>query len=467
MTRSACLLAPLLFGFAACAVGPDYREPAKIAVATDWIEPGVTTPVSDAWWESFADPVLTKLLAAASTRNLDIRAAQARLVEARASRDVARRARLPQLNASAAATTNRLSENGQIPIGSIPGFARDLDLYDVGFDASWEINLWGRARRTAQGASARAEAAAAEQRNVLLSLRAEIARTYVDLRSAQTRLTSLQLDADAQAKIALLTQQRFAAGEVARFDADRAEGLARATAAQLPELQGEVTAAAYRLTLLVGNPPEAVDPVLLSAAPIPQTPDRIAIGLRSDLLRRRPDIVAAERRLAAATADVGVATADLFPRIALLGSLGQQARTAGDLTDGASTRYSLGPSFSWPIFDRGRIHAAIRGAGARSEGAAIGYEAAVLGALHDSETAANRFARATEALAQSRAALEAQHSALELARERYRAGEADLIELLSVESSYASTQRATTDAEAARAIQAIALFKALGGGAGV
>lgn len=459
--RSSLILLPLALG--ACAVGPDYKRP-EIAAAPDWTGPASTAPVDAHWWEQFGDPQLTALIAAADAGSPDLRAAQARLAEARANRDAAAGGRLPQLNASGSATTNRLSENGQIPIGNIPGFKRDFDLFDAGFDASWEIDLWGRTARTVEGAQARAEAADADRRATLVSLHAEVARTYVELRAAQARLASLQTDADAQAKIADLTRQRFAAGEASRFDRDRADGQARATAAQLPGVRADITAAAYRLTLLIGKPPEAVDPALLTPAPIPDAPAGIAMGLRSDLLRRRPDVAAAERRLAAATADVGVATADLFPRFSLLGSIGQQARSTGDLTDAASTRFQFGPSFHWPIFDAGRIRASIRGAKARAQGAAAAYESAVLGALHDSETAANRFAHAAETQEQSAAARDAQHSALDLARQRYRAGEADLIELLTVETAYAGAERVATDAQAARAVQAIALYKALGGG---
>jgi NodT family efflux transporter outer membrane factor (OMF) lipoprotein len=316
-----------------------------------------------------------------------------------------------------------------------------------------------------QGANARAEAAEASLRDVVLSLRAEIARTYVELRAAQTRLATLTGDAAAQERIAGLTQQRTDAGEASRFDAARAHGLARATAAQIPALQGDVAAAAWRLALLTGQPPESADAALLVPAPIPQAPDVVALALRSDLLRRRPDVRAAERQLAAASADLGAATADLFPRLTLVGAVGRQARDAGDLTESTSTRFGVGPQLHWPIFDRGRLHAAVRGADARTTAAAARYEAAVLGALTETETTANRFARAGEALVLSREALDAQRAALGHARDRQAAGEADLIELLTVESAYASVQQAATQAEAARALQAVALYKALGGGA--
>lgn len=449
-----------------CAVGPTYRAPPEVQASPAWLAPGATDAVDEAWWRSFDDPVLTQLIERATQGSPDLRIARARLAEARAHRDAVAGGRRPQLQASAAATTNRLSENGQLPVAQIPGFERDFELFDAGFDAGWEIDLWGRARRTVEGAAARADAADASLRDALLSLRAEVARTYVELRAARTRLATLSEDAVAQERIAGLTRERFDAGEASRFDADRALGLARATAAQIPAVQGDVAAAAWRLALLTGQPPENANPALLEPAPIPRPPELVAMGVRSELLRRRPDVRAAERQLAAATADVGVATADLFPRLTLTGSIGQQAREAGDLGEGGSTRFSAGPQLHWPIFDRGRLHAAVRGADARSAGAAARYEAAVLGALAEVETAANRYARAGEAFVLSREALDAQRSALGHARERQAAGEADLIELLTVESAYASVQQAATQAEAARALHAIALYKALGGGAG-
>jgi NodT family efflux transporter outer membrane factor (OMF) lipoprotein len=460
-------LAPLLALplLAACAVGPHYDGPPKVATAAGWVEPADTGAVDTRWWDRFGDPLLSRLMTEADAGNPDVRAALARVAEARASRDAAAGGRLPQVNATGSATTNRLSENGQIPIGNIPGFSRDFDLYDAGFDASWEIDLWGRTQRTVEGSEARAQAAEADHRAALVSLHAEVARTYVELRAAQARLASVSADADAQRGIADLTGQRFRAGEASRFDNDRAEGQARATAAQVAAIRADITAAAYRLALLVGKPPEAIDPALLQPAPIPQAPDSIAMGLRSDLLLRRPDVASAERKLAAVTADVGVATADLFPRFSLLGSIGQQARSPGDLGDGASTRFQFGPALHWPIFDAGRIRATIRAAKARADGAGAAYASAVLGALNESETAANRFARAGETLSESNAARDAQRSALDLARQRYRAGEADLIELLTVQSSWTATERAATDAAAARADLAIALYKALGGGA--
>ncbi|MCF8709620.1 efflux transporter outer membrane subunit [Rhizorhapis sp. SPR117] len=404
------------------------------------------------------------MIAQADANSPDVRVAQARLREARANRDAIAGARLPRLNASGAATTNRVSENGQIPIGNIPGFPRDYDLYDAGFDASWEIDLWGHAARQTEAASARAQAAEAEQRSVLVSLHAEIAQSYVDLRAAQALLASAKADALAQDQLARLTQQRFEAGESSRSDYIRAESRARAAAAQAPVLEADIRAAAYRIALLVGQPPEAMNDPLLGNAPIPTPPADIAMGLRSDMLRRRPDIQAAERRLAAATADVGVATAELFPRFSLIGSIGQQARTPGDLTDNASMRFQFGPSLHWPIFSGGAIRAQIRGADARADAAAANYEKAVLTALNESETAANRLKNTAETLMQSLAARDAQQQALGFAEQRYRSGEENRLSLLQAQSTYAETQKALSQAQAAHVRAAISLYKALGGG---
>ncbi|MEO6092498.1 MAG: TolC family protein [Novosphingobium sp.] len=458
------LLLPVL-ACAGCTVGPDYGGPPPIAAAPGWLEPGSSAEVDAAWWGRFGDPQLTALIAAADAGSLDLRVARARLAEARANRDVTAGARTPAVDAAASATRNRLSENGQFPIGRIPGFQRDFSLFDAGFDASWEIDLWGRVRRSVEGAEARAEAADADARATRLSLHAEVARSYIELRAAQARLASLTADAEARAKIAALTRQRFDAGESSRFDDERVRGLASATAARVPGVRADIRAGLYRLALLSGRPPERFDPALLTPTPIPRPPDMVAMGLRSELLRRRPDVAAAERRLAAATSDVRVATADLFPRVSLLGAIGQQSQNGDTLLDAASTRFQIGPSLRWPILDFGRIRARIRASDARAEQAAAAYEQAALTALSDSEIAAMRFARAGETLVQSVAASDAQRAARDLAHQRYRAGEADLIELLDAESAYALAQATATDAEAARASQAVALYKALGGGA--
>lgn len=452
-----------LIALAACTVGPDYARPAD-ASAGQWLAPTESTAVDTAWWRGLNDPLLTELIDQAILRNLDLKEAEARLREARANRDAAAGGRLPEVNVTGAATQNQLSKNGQTPVANIPGFDRTFSLFDGGFDASWEIDLWGRTSRTIEAADARSEAAEAMRRETLMRVIAEVVRSYADLRGAQARLESASNDAEAQEGVARLVGERYRAGESARFDFLRADAQAKSTRSAIAGLASDTRAAAYRIALLTGQPPEALADRLLAAGAIPHSPATVAAGLRSDLLRRRPDISQAERELAAATADVGVATADLFPRLSLLGSIGQQARSGDDLFSGGSTRFSIGPSLYWPIFSGGRIRAQIRAADARADAAAARYERAVLTALSDSETALNRYGAAQIIRVEREAARTLTAEALELARQRFRAGEDDLIVLLDAQSSYSSAERQSIDARVAELQALVALYKALGGG---
>lgn len=447
----------------ACTVGPEYKRP-EIPVAPEWRSTATAGDVDPAWWRSLGDDTLARLVEEAAARNLDVREAEARLREARASRDATRGGRLPEISAAASATRNRLSENGQIPIGGIPGFKRDFSLFDGGFDANWEIDLWGRTRRSIEAAEARVGSAEEARHDTLLRVAAEVARSYVDLRGAQAQLASAQADGNAQASIARLTAERANAGEASRFDQMRAEGQARATRAAIPALEADARSAAYRLALLTGRPPEALAAEFGRPTPLPRPPEQVAAGLRSDLLRRRPDIRQAERDMAAYVADVGVATADLFPRFSLLGSIGQQARSTGDLDSGASTRFQIGPSLSWPIFSGGRVRAQIRAADARADAAAARYERAVLSALNDSETALNRYAGATETSREQEAARALSARSLALAEQRYRAGEDDLLILLNAQSAYSLAERQSIAARVQQLSELVALYKSLGGG---
>lgn len=460
--RFASAVLPLL-ALSACTVGPDYARPAD-TTAGQWLAAADTQPVDTAWWRGLDDPLLAELVDQAVARNLDLKEAEARLREARANRDAAAGRGLPTLDVNASATQNQLSENGQIPVGNIPGFDRSFSLFDAGFDAAWEIDLWGRNARAVEAASARTGAAEAARRETQMRVIAEVVRSYADLRGAQARLASVGGDAEAQQGIARLVEERFRAGEASRFDWLRADAQAKTTRAALSGLDADAKAAAWRIALLTAQPPEALAGRLLAPAPVPTSPASVAAGLRSDLLRRRPDIAQAERELAAATADVGVATAELFPRLSLIGSVGQQGRTGDDLFSSGSTRFSIGPSLHWPIFSGGTIRANIRAADARADAAAARYERAVLTALSDSETALNRYAAAQATRAEREDARAQTAQALDLARQRFRAGEDDLIVLLDAQSDYSAAERQAIDARVAELEALVALYKALGGG---
>jgi len=447
----------------ACAAGPAYKRP-NVSFDEHWVEAADTGPVDAAWWRSLNDSALSELVDQAVGGNLDLAQAEARLREARANRDAAAGQRLPQVDVDGSAARERVSKNGQIPINRIPGFKRDVWLYQVGFDASWEIDLWGHQSRSVQAAAARAEAASELRRATQVQVVAEAVRCYVELRSAQEQMQSVESDAKAQESIAALVNDRYQKGESSRFDFVRAAAQARTTRAAVPAFEAAARAAAYELAILTGQSPEALASRLLVPAALPQSPATVSAGLRSDLLRRRPDILQAERQLAAATADVGVATAELFPRVALIGSVSQQAQNGGDLLTGASNQFTVGPSLHWPLFAGGTLRANIRAANARADAAAITYESAVLGALGDSETAINRFAAAQRTQQDREVAREQSQEAVTLARERYRAGEDDLIVLLQAQSAYTAAEQQSIAARAATLSALASLYKALGGG---
>ncbi len=452
---------PLL---AACTVGPDYERPQVAGVSDPWSSAADSAAMDMEPWRAMGDAQLTQLIERAATANLDLRQADAHLREARAGRDAATGAALPQASVAASATEQQLSTNGQLPVANIPGFDRRFSLFDAGFDASWEIDLWGGNRRAVEAAERRVEAADAQRREVRLRVVAEVVRAYAELRGAQAEIETLRSDAEAQRQIATLMRQSYETGEVGRSDDATADAQARSAEAALPGVHARIRAAVHALALLTAQPPEALLDALMLPAPIPRAPDRALVGLRSDVLRRRPDIAAAEAQLAAATADVGVETANLFPKLSLMGSVGQQARETGDLTSGGSTRFQFGPSLSWPIFAGGRIRAQIRAADARADAAGAAYEQAVLGALADSETALNRYNAAIGAARDLHAAHERSQTAFDLARQRYKAGEDDFPAFLAATTRYNAADRAARNADMQALTAYATLVKALGGG---
>ena len=459
---SALLLATSLL--AGCAVGPDYTAPAP-KLASQWVAPvAAGEAATDKWWESLNDPLLNSLTDEMLAANPNLREAQARLAEARAARGVVRGQALPQVQANANASETVLSKNGQIPIGAIPGFSREFGLFDGGFDASWEIDLWGRRARENEAAQAREEQAALAAQGARMQLVAELARAYVDLRLAQHQAALAGDALEARETLARLTALRERAGEASQIEVDQAASETANAQGIVANAQAAARGAALRVTALVGAQPDAMLPRLETAAPIPVAPSAIAAGLPSDLLRRRPDIRAAERNLAAATADVGVATADLFPRLRLSLSLGQQARALGDLFSGDSTRLGLGPGLSWPVFSGGTTRARIHMADARVDQAAARYDAAVISALSDSETAINRFDRSVAAQAATDAALAHDSSAFALVQQRNQAGEEDRLALTRAKLAYIAARQRSDEARAAASAAAIGLHKALGGG---
>lgn len=472
MTRTAlraAAAAALLLGPAACAVGPDY-EPPRPELPESW---GARDEAPEGaagraraqaadlaeWWTAFGDPALASLARRALEGSLDLRESAARVREARALRGVAQGGLLPEVSGRAGYERLRWSERGLFPTDG-----EDFDFYQTGFDASWEIDVFGGRRREREAADADLGAALEALRDVRVSLVAEVARNYVELRALQARLEVARRTLEAQRRTAELVRARVEAGRAAELDGVRARGQAEATEAILPELEAAARRAIHRLGVLLGREPGALVAELSAPAPVPAPPPEIPIGLPADLLRRRPDIRRAERELAAATARVGVATADLYPRFFLAGSFGVESLESSDLLTAAARAWSFGPSIRWPLFQGGRIRANVEAHDARREQAEIRFERAVLGALRDVEDALVTLGREQARRAALARAADSRRRAVELAGRQYAEGLADFLSVLDAERALYETEDLLVRSQEAAAAAAIALYKAVGGG---
>lgn len=450
---------------AACAVGPEYRA-AQINTGKGWTQPADTL-VTDAelatWWRSLGDPMLDRLVQTALAQNLDIRQAQSRIAESRALRDSAAGAEAPTLQAETSVNRRRQSKNGPLPIGSIPGVKRDQTIHDIGFDAAWEIDLFGRTRRTVESAEARLQAAEEDANGTRISIVAEVARTYLTLRGAQRELAARTAAVETLRRIVDTVRNRAAVGDLAQGDVERAQAQLDGAAASLPGIQARIRAAALGIGVLLGQLPESElgladnETAEVTLAPIP-------VGERADMLRRRPDVRSAERRLAAATADIGVATAEWFPRLSISATGGFQALTLGDLIKSSSQTWSIMPLISWRIFDGGRVRAQIHASEARQKAAASVYEKAVLSALTDAERALSNYRLDLESVRVQRAAKESARRSYDHAKQRFELGDIALADMLEAERSMRDAEDAYAKAHTNAAIDLVALYKALGGG---
>ena len=331
--------------------------------------------------------MLNSLVERAVRSNLDLRLAEARIREARASRVVTASGAWPTLNVSGSYTRNRASENGVAVPGEgtviVPSGGANLDqnFYQSGFDANWEIDVFGGVRRSVEAADATVEATVEDRRDVLVTLLGEVARNYIDLRGFQRQLAVARANLKTQQDTLELTQVRFQAGLASDLDVAQQEAQVNTTASQIPTLESGLKQAAYALDVLLGSQPGALWGELAKEAEIPSLPPEVLVGLPSDLLRRRPDVRRAERQLAAATAQVGAATADLFPKFSLTGIAGLQSVSASDWLTRGSRFWSIGPTISWPVFDAGRIRANIEIRNAQQEQALTQYEKSILSAF--------------------------------------------------------------------------------------
>lgn len=446
---------------AGCAVGPNYHPPktpepatfANIAAATNG-------PIATNWWHNFNDLTLERLITLASTNNHDLRLAQARLQEARALWTAARFDYAPTV------INDNYYRVTQESIATQPNKARNernMELYRVGFDATWELDLWGKTRRNVEAARATVEAVAASRDDILVSVRAEVAANYLELRGIQAQLGVARRNATNQADIVKLAEVLRDGGQGTQLDVARARSLLNETLATVPPLETVEEQAIHRLSVLCGQPPTTLREELIAAQPLPASPNEIAIGDPTSLLRRRPDIRAAERSLAASTADIGVAVADLFPALTFVGSVGLQANHIGDLGKTGTGQWGFGPHLTWAAFDLGRVKQRIRAADARALGSLAIYEKTVLLALEETENSLVAFSRGRQRLEFLQAAERAAQEAVELAHQRYRDGVTDFLSVLDAERTLLSLQEQVVLNQTRTATSLVAVYKALGG----
>jgi len=447
-----------------CAVGPDYQRPVTPEPATFGTDIGNSSgPVETEWWRGFNDPRLEHLIEQASTGNPDLRIATARLREARELWTLARFDFAPTARAGAS------YRNSQASAGSIafnPRLDRALrhnEIYRAGFDATWELDLWGRVRRSVEAARATVEAVDANRDDVLVALRAEVAVNYLELRGLQAQLVVARGNATNQTDTLRLAEALRDGGQGTQFDVARAQSLLSTTLAAIPPLESDLAQAAHRLAVLCGLPPATLRDELSHPAPIPRRPDILSIGNPRELLRRRPDVRAAERSLAAATARIGVETADLFPSVTFNGSIGFEANRLSRFDQTGTDAWGFGPQLSWAALDLGRVRQRIRAADARAEGALAIYEKTVLLALEETENGLVALAQEERRLTHLQAAELSALEAVTLARQRYRDGIADFISVLDAERTLLSLQDQRVTSETRAASRLVAVYKSLGG----
>jgi NodT family efflux transporter outer membrane factor (OMF) lipoprotein len=459
-----------LLPFQGCMVGPNYQPP-KTTAPTQWNAPMVggetnLEPSIASWWKNFHDPQLDSLIERAVSSNHDLQIAGARVREARALYRISSSELWPTLDAGGSYARQRQSKNQPL-LGSLPlpsGIPFDNNVYQAGFDASWEIDVFGGNRRAVEAGKAELAAAEFGRRNVLVTLLGEVARNYVELRGCQRRLEIATNNLKTQEEALALTQDRFNKGLTSDLDVQQATTLLANTRAVVPILETGIQDYIHRLGVLMGQPPEALVAELSEHAPIPSAPPEVPVGLPSELLRRRPDIQLAERQLAASTARIGVATADLFPKFSLTGIAGYEGTSASDWFSGGSKFWSLGPTVQWRVFDAGRIRANIRVQNARQEQALASYEQTVLLSFEDVENSLVAYAKEQIRRRSLEEAVTSSEDSLHLANQLYSNGLASFINVLDAERSLYQAQDALVQSDKAVTQDLISIYKALGGG---
>lgn len=453
--RLALLLGATAWLGACASLAPTPAREVAAPVPATWSAPTAggasATPLAQ-WWQRFNDPQLTSLVTQALQANTSVRSAQAALLQARAQRDVQAANAGPSLSASASA---QRSQNGNASAGN---------RFQAGFDASWEPDVFGGNRATVNASEADARAAETSLADVQVSLAAEVAASYIELRGLQTRLGIARNNLALQTETLQITRWRNQAGLASSLDVEQAVASTEQTRAQIPALQTGVAQSLNALAVLTGQAPGALEATLVTPAAIPPAPAGLALAFPAETLRQRPDVRTAENKVSAALARVDAAQAARYPSFQLGGSLGLSALTLGSLTDGASVLRSLLASVSVPLFDGGAAKAQVRSQEAALEQARLGYQSTVLTALQDVEDALVALQGDTERLARLQAASTAAANAELLARQRYQSGLIDFRTVLDTQRTLLSAQDSVASTQATLSADHVRMYKALGGG---
>ena len=464
---------------AGCTVGPDFLSP-KTETPQTWTETSKATtpaPVNDAWWQSFRDPELSSLVERAAQSNLDLQEAALRISESRYEERIAAAGEWPSLSGNASYASTRFStetaQGGLFgALGNIkgpPGFTppslpNPYDQYQVGFDASWEPDLFGGVKRSEEAAAANTEAAIEQRRGALVSLESEVARAYLDLRGTQAKLAIANDNLASERETLSLTRDRLNAKLGSDLDVSNASAQVTATESQVPALKREIDSDINQLSLLLAREPGALKAELEKPAAVPPTPPDVPIGLPGDLARRRPDIRAAEAELHAATAQIGVAVANLYPNVTFSAPFGLQAQRPIDLASWSAAFFQIGPTITIPIFEGGKLHAAVKLNEEAQKLAAVDYAKTVLSAVHDVENALVTYSTEMERRKSLEATAAENRRALTLAEQRYRNGVTTFLDVLNAQRTLLSTQLSLADSTQNVSVDLVALYKVLGGG---
>jgi NodT family efflux transporter outer membrane factor (OMF) lipoprotein len=469
MKRGVLQVAVGLVAIAGCAVGPDYKTP-QVAVSPSWRaqnDPRIAaqTAADAVWWRAFNDPVLDRLVELAYQQNLPLQAAGLRIVEARAQLGIATGLQFPQQQeVFGTAEAIGISQNA----ANVTNLSRHLGLYRLGVDVAWELDFWGKYRRGVQAEAALLLASVADYYSALVSLTAEVARTYVTVRSYEVLLEQARQNVKIQESSLEVAQSRFSNGATSELDPSQAATLLDSTRASVPKLHTSWQQARNALSTLLGQPPGAIESLLNGPAVIPRVPTKVAVGVPAEMLRRRPDIRNAELLAAAQCARIGVAKADLFPSFSIMGSIGLGTATIhGNTPNFVSTNslfYQAGPSFNWPFLNYGRLSNAVRVQDARFQQLLVNYRDTVLRAAREVEDALTAFLDAQDASVFETGAVSAARRSVDLSLIAYREGATDFQRVLDAERSLVNQQNNLSGTQTSVATSLIALYKALGGG---